>query len=85
MLRARFARALAVKLREARLASGFSIVGLAARIDVSKVTVAAWELERKLPRADRLVRVADALGVSVAWLIGESRRGGPRPRRRRRT
>lgn len=43
---------------------------LATAIAVSAQTVSRWENGDREPRASDLSALADALGVSVAWLLG---------------
>jgi transcriptional regulator with XRE-family HTH domain len=57
------------RIREARLALGLSQTELADRVQVSQPTIAHWEQGTHAPRQLALVRLADALGVSRAWLL----------------
>jgi transcriptional regulator with XRE-family HTH domain len=57
------------RIREARLALGLSQIELADRVQVSQPTIAHWEQGTHAPRQLALVRLADALGVSRAWLL----------------
>ncbi len=64
---------LARKLKEARDAAGLTLEELAQRAEVSKTYL--WELEKdeaggKKPSADVLLRVANALSVTLADLLG---------------
>lgn len=59
------------RLRIARSQSGLSQERLAAAIGVTSRTVARWESGTVSPQVDSLLRVADATGVTAAWLIGE--------------
>lgn len=64
---------LARRLRQAREAAGFTLEELAERSEVSKTYL--WELEKdeageKKPSADILLRIANALSVTLAELLG---------------
>src|SRR3954467_3076650 len=64
---------LARKLKEARDAAGLTLEELAQRAEVSKTYL--WELEKdeageKKPSADILLRIANALSVTLADLLG---------------
>jgi transcriptional regulator with XRE-family HTH domain len=63
----------AVRIREARLARGLSQAELAERVRVSQPTIAHWEQGVHAPRQMAMARLAEALGVSAAWLTGEPR------------
>ena len=43
---------------------------LAKRLGVAQQTVAAWESGRAMPAADKLVALADVLGVTTDALLG---------------
>lgn len=58
------------RLKAAREKAGLSQADLAAKLKIDKTTVSHWELQKALPRRDRLDDVADALGIE----IGELRR-----------
>ena len=63
---------LATRIREERERAGFTLDQLAEKADVSKTYL--WELEKdtngaKKPSADILLRVADALSVTIADLL----------------
>ncbi len=64
---------LASRLREAREAAGLTLEELAEKAEVSKTYL--WELEKdeageKKPSADVLLRVANALSVTLADILG---------------
>jgi transcriptional regulator with XRE-family HTH domain len=61
------------RIRAARKDAGFNQAALAARIGVSQPAVASWESGQHDPRRLMLVRIAEALGVSVGWLAGGAR------------
>ena len=64
---------IAQRLRKAREAAGMTLEELAARAEVSKTYL--WELEKDesgeiKPSADVLLRIADALSITLAELLG---------------
>lgn len=64
---------LARRLREARAAAGMTLDELAAQAEISKTYL--WELEKdesgeKKPSADILLRIANALSITLAELMG---------------
>lgn len=61
--------------RAARTAAGLSLDALAVRADVSKGALVALEGARGNPNLTTLVRVADALGRPVSWLMEDGRPG----------
>lgn len=56
------------RLRAARKDAGLSQADLAARVGVSQPAVANWESGVHDPRRLMLAKLAEALGVSTAWL-----------------
>jgi transcriptional regulator with XRE-family HTH domain len=58
-----------VRLRSARTAAGLSRHRLAVAIDVTGNTIQRWEAGENSPNSDRLLALAEALGVSVTWLL----------------
>lgn len=59
-------------IRTTRVQRGFLQKELARKVGVSRHKVMAWENAARQPDADELRLVADALGVSVGFLFGES-------------
>lgn len=59
------------RLLKARRAAELSQADLAKAIGVHRKSVTRWELGQSEPSASLLIPLARALGVSVAWLIGE--------------
>lgn len=57
------------RLREARQDVGLSQAQLAAAVDVPQQSISKWERGQD-PSTKALVRLADALGVSIDWLAG---------------
>ena len=64
------------QLRAYRLAAGLSLRELARRIGEDHSNVRYWETSGHPPRADVLIPMSKALGVSVEELLGE-----PKPKR----
>lgn len=57
-------------LKTIRKARGFTQEELAIKIDVVRQTVSKWEKGLSVPDADVMIRIADALDVSVSELLG---------------
>lgn len=57
-------------LRNARKAKGISQEALAAHLHVVRQTVSKWEKGLSVPDADVLIRIAEALEISVGGLLG---------------
>ena len=75
-------RLLAERLRTTREAQGFSQTALAERAALNLGNVNELELQRKTSvRADTIVALAEALGVSSDFLLGLS--DDPRPPKKR--
>jgi transcriptional regulator with XRE-family HTH domain len=62
------------RLRELREAAGMSLRELARQIGEQPSNVSFWERTGRLPRSNVLTPIAQALGVSVEDLLGESKR-----------
>lgn len=58
-------------LRTLREKAGLSLRELSRIVDEQPTNVSFWERTGKLPRADLLVPIAKALGVTVEELLGE--------------
>ena len=61
------------RIRAARKRAGLNQAALAKRVGVSQPAVASWESGLHDPRRLMLAKIADALGVSPAWLGGGAR------------
>ena len=59
-----------MKIREYREKRGLTGAQLAQRVGVDDTTVCAWESGRINPRAEKLPRLADALGCTIDELFG---------------
>jgi XRE family transcriptional regulator, regulator of sulfur utilization len=65
------------RIKQARLAAGMSQETLATLAGVDRSMVSLWERAAHSPGAVTVVRLAEALGVPVGWLLlGEGRDGG---------
>lgn len=62
-------RAIGGRIRAARKAIPLKQAALARRLGVDQGTVAHWECGRNLPSVACLCPLAEALGVSVVWLL----------------
>ena len=62
------------KFRRARLIKGIKQKDLATLLGVSCVSVSQWENGKTLPNVTRLKDVAEALGTTVDYLIGDTER-----------
>ena len=49
-----------------------SQMDLAMKMGIWQTTVSAWETGRAIPITDKLVELADVLGVSIDWLMGRT-------------
>lgn len=66
------------RLRQIREAKGYSLRGLAAKVDMSYVALFRLESGETDPRLGTLRKLAKALKVTVAELIGEGKPAGKR-------
>ncbi len=69
----RFTRELGQRIFEARDQIGATQRDVGKLIHRSHHAVSSWEQGRRGIDAETLTRLAHALGVSVAWLVGEVR------------
>lgn len=58
-----------LRLREARLAAGFTQTDLAGLVEVSQTTISSWELGDTEPNIVKIRRLARVLNVTVGFLI----------------
>lgn len=58
------------RLQKALDTKGWKPVDLAKRIDVSESTISQYRSGYAEPKTDRLQKIADALSVNPAWLLG---------------
>lgn len=57
------------RVKELRLLSGMQQKEIAAAVGVSRPTVSEWEHQKKDPKGDRLMRLADLFDVPPAYII----------------
>ena len=62
---------IARRLKLAREMTGFTQEQIGAMLGVHRVTVCHFETGRSKPSVTRLLPLAQMLGVSVGWLVGE--------------
>ena len=72
------------KLKELREAKGLTQQKLADAIGVSRTAIYQWEAETYQPEGDNLINLARALGVSAAFLLGETDDPAPAKDRKQR-
>lgn len=70
--------AIGARLRQARKAAGMTQAEVAGHALVHFTSVSLWELGKNAMTALNVIRVAEALGVTVEWLLlgGEGAAGG---------
>jgi len=61
-----------LRIKSSRHDKGFSQRLLAQKLGVSAGAVGQWESGGKIPATERLAGVANALNVSVDWLLGKA-------------
>src|SRR4029077_13744144 len=66
------------RIREARVASGFSQEDLGDALSVTRSSVSLWEKGRSVPEADNLKNLAELLKVSPEYLLEGKGRAPPR-------
>ena len=59
------------RIRELRLAAGFSQVELAEKLGVSKQSVSNWENDNIQPSIEMLVKISRIFNVSTDLILGE--------------
>ena len=59
------------RIRELRLAAGFSQVELEEKLGVSKQSVSNWENDNIQPSIEMLVKISRTFNVSTDFLLGE--------------
>lgn len=59
-----------VRLRQIREQRGWTQTQLADKLDISKALLNNYETGRHTPQFKKLPRLAQVLGVDVAWLMG---------------
>jgi transcriptional regulator with XRE-family HTH domain len=66
------AESLAVRIKRLRMASGLTQGQLGERIGISSTAVWKWEAGEFLPKGRYVLKLAGALGIDVAALLGET-------------
>jgi len=64
---------LRLSLRAMREASGLTLRAVAREIGVQPTNLSLWERTGKLPRADKIIPLAAALGVSPEEILGQEK------------
>lgn len=64
--------ALGARIRELRLAKGYTIESFAHELGYSWITVSRYERGKSTPDITRLHHIADALGVTASELLGQA-------------
>ena len=59
------------KLKNARLALNYSQIELAEKVGITERSIYSYEQTGTLPRSSVLIKIADALNVSVSYLLDE--------------
>jgi len=67
------------RIRQTREARGLTLTQLADRLHVAKQTLSGWENGNHAPGVEELVLVAEILGVSPGYLLGEDHARPPAP------
>lgn len=65
------------KLRAIRTLKGMSRADLAERAGVSPVSIATYETGKSDPKASTLVKLCEALGVTVTYMVDGTTLSGP--------
>ena len=60
------------RIKEIRMAHGYSQRDLAEKIGVSSSTVAMWETGKRTPDFDTLIRLSDLFDVRTDYILGKS-------------
>ncbi len=61
-----------IRLKSCRKGMGLTQMKFSQIVGISQPNLSAYESGRFMPSVDKLVRIADALGVSVDYLLGLS-------------
>jgi len=65
------------KLRILRTASKFTQLHLGSMAGVSQTAIAEFEVGKRELRTGTVIKLMDALGVKVKWMVGEVEVSGP--------
>lgn len=66
------------RIREIRKAIGLTMKELGAKVDVAESTISQYETGKRQPDNETLLKLGEALDVSVGYLLGEEPRDGDR-------
>lgn len=69
--------AFSTRLRELRKQHHHTQVYLAKKLHISKSCISNWEAGVRMPDAQMLLNIAEAYGVTCAYLVGSSKRPTP--------
>lgn len=61
-----------LRLRQARLARGYTQEQLGLDVDVTKASVSSWEADRMVPKFQNLEALRNSLGIDLDYLICNS-------------
>lgn len=61
-----------MRIRELRLKAGLKVTELADRVGVKHPAVVSWEQGKKMPTADKLPKLAAALGCTISDLFADA-------------
>jgi transcriptional regulator with XRE-family HTH domain len=62
-------KAIGLRLKESRLASGFTQEEIAVHLELKAQTVSSWERGKSMPKADEWYALGPLLGVSLDYLV----------------
>ena len=62
--------AFTIRLKQAMKDQSFTAESLAEAADIPAASLRGWTCARSMPRLDAVVKMADALNVSIDWLTG---------------
>lgn len=71
-------RTVGTRIRRARLAMGLSQPELAELVGVKRLSIGQWERDARLPSTELLMKLVEALGVRLAWVMTGKGNGPPR-------
>lgn len=60
-----------MKLKEFRESKKLTQSDIAEKLDISRTSISMWETGESLPRADKLLQLAEILGCTVDELLKE--------------
>lgn len=62
------------KIRSKRKAMGLSMADLGEKVGLTAAAISRYELSQREPKVETLIKIAEVLGVTVSYLLGEERR-----------